>query len=222
MSDITSNIISLKKEIPPYVKLVAVSKSRPVGDILEAYTTGLRDFGENRVQELISKKDDLPSDIEWHMIGHLQTNKVRLVVPFVKLIHSIDSFRLLTTVNQDALKISKIVDCLLQFHIAVEETKFGFDIREADEMLRSEAFRNLNNVRICGVMGMATFTVDQNCVRKEFRQLIDYFKRLKDKYFNDADHFREISMGMSGDFRIAIEEGSTMVRIGSVIFGERK
>ena len=222
MSDITSNIISLKKEIPPYVKLVAVSKSRPVGDILEAYTTGLRDFGENRVQELISKKDDLPSDIEWHMIGHLQTNKVRLVVPFVKLIHSIDSFRLLTTVNQDALKISKIVDCLLQFHIAVEETKFGFDIREADEMLRSEAFRNLNDVRICGVMGMATFTVDQNCVRKEFRQLIDYFKRLKDKYFNDADHFREISMGMSGDFRIAIEEGSTMVRIGSVIFGERK
>ncbi len=221
MSSIASNIISLKKEIPPSVKIVAVSKTKPVSDILEAYNTGHRIFGENRVGELLSKKDLLPSDIEWHLIGHLQTNKVRQILPFVRLIHSVDSFRLLQIIDQEAQKISRIVDCLLQFHIAKEETKFGFDNDEAYEMISSESFRRLKNVCICGVMGMATFTDDQDRIRGEFRMLMDNFKSLKTRYFTTSDSFREISMGMSGDFRIAVEEGSTMIRIGSIIFGER-
>jgi pyridoxal phosphate enzyme (YggS family) len=221
MQGIASNIISLKKEIPLSVRLVAVSKTRSAGEIMEAYDTGHRIFGENRVQELLSKKDLLPGDIEWHLIGHLQTNKVRQITPFVSLIHSVDSFRLLNVINQEALKINRVVDCLLQFHIAMEETKFGFDMEEANEMISSENFRQLSNVRVCGVMGMATFTDDKEQVRKEFRNLSDYFKLLKDKYFLKDECFRDISMGMSGDFRIAIEEGSTIIRIGSIIFGER-
>jgi pyridoxal phosphate enzyme (YggS family) len=221
MWDIASNIISLKKEIPLSVRLVAVSKTKSASEIMEVYNTGQRIFGENRVQELLSKKDLLPGNIEWHLIGHLQTNKVRHIVPFVSLIHSVDSFHLLSVINQEALKINKVVDCLLQFHIAKEETKFGFDIEEANEMIYSDNFRQLNNVKVCGVMGMATFTDDKERVRKEFRNLSDYFKLLKAKYFLNDEYFREISMGMSGDFRIAIEEGSTIIRIGSIIFGER-
>ncbi len=221
MSDIASNIISLKKEVPPSVRLVAVSKTKPVNDIMEAYNTGHRMFGENRVQELISKKDLLPGDIEWHLIGHLQSNKVRQIIHFINMIHSVDSSRLLGIINDEAGKINRVVNCLFQFHIATEETKFGFDLDEVNEMMSLEAFKNLKHVKICGVMGMATFTGDEIRIRDEFRQLSVYFKFLKNKYFMNDDYFREISMGMSGDFRIAIEEGSTMIRIGSIIFGER-
>jgi len=221
MSDIATNIISLKKEIPPSVKLVAVSKTKPVNDILEAYSTGHRIFGENRVQELLSKKDLLPADIDWHLIGHLQSNKVRYVVPFVNMIHSIDSFRLLNAVNDEAQKIDRIISCLLQFHIAMEETKFGFDLDEVNDMIGSERFSQLTHLKISGVMGMATFTDNENQIREEFRKLSGYFKMLKKSYFAEKEDFREISMGMSGDYRIAIEEGSTMIRIGSIIFGDR-
>jgi len=221
MSDIASNIISLKKQIPGSVKLVAVSKTRPVSDIMLSYNTGHRIFGENRVQELLSKKGNLPEDIEWHLIGHLQTNKVKYIVPFISLIHSVDSFRLLKTIDSESNKINRIVDCLLQFYIASEETKFGFTMEEAVGMIESDDFRRLHSVRLCGVMGMATLTGDMDQVRKEFRDLAGYFNVLKEKYFTGIPSFREKSMGMSGDFMIAIEEGSTIVRIGSIIFGER-
>jgi pyridoxal phosphate enzyme (YggS family) len=222
MNAIGENIILLKQEIPVGVKLVVVSKTKPVGDILEAYNAGQRIFGENRAGEMLLKKDQLPDDIEWHMIGHLQTNKVKSIVSFVSLVHSVDSFRLLKTINDEALKIRRVVDCLLQFHIATEETKFGFSIDEAMEMIGSEEFSKFESVRICGVMGMATFTEDSSLVRNEFRALTGHFRMLKESYFANIPGFREISMGMSDDFRIAIEEGSSMVRIGSLIFGERK
>lgn len=221
MSDIASNIISLKKQIPGSVKLVAVSKKKPVSDIMEAYSTGHRIFGENRVQELLAKKDQLPGDIEWHLIGHLQTNKVKFIVPFVGLIHSVDSFRLLKAIDSEAKKINRAVDCLLQFHIAAEETKFGFTMDEAAGMIESDEFRRLISVRLRGVMGMATLTADMDQVRGEFRYLSECFNVLKEKYFRGDTSFTEKSMGMSGDFTTAIEEGSTIVRIGSIIFGER-
>ncbi|MDP4223259.1 MAG: YggS family pyridoxal phosphate-dependent enzyme [Bacteroidota bacterium] len=221
MSDIASNIRLLKQQIPQSVKLVAVSKTRPANDILEAYNTGLKYFGENRVQELLSKKDLLPPDIEWHLIGHLQTNKVKYVVTFISMIQSVDTFRLLKTINSEAHKIGRIVDCLLQIHIAEEETKFGFNMAEIDEMVRSVEFSELKYIRICGVMGMATFTDDSLQVQKEFRYLADCFNDLKRNYFKDSEFFREISMGMSGDYMTAIREGTTMIRIGSLIFGER-
>jgi pyridoxal phosphate enzyme (YggS family) len=221
MTDIAHNIITLKQQIPASVKLVAVSKTKSAREILEAYDAGQRAFGENRVQELLSKKDHLPADIEWHLIGHLQTNKVKFIVPFVSLVHSVDSFRLLKVVNAEAQKTGKAVNCLLQFHIAEEETKSGFNMEEAEAMMESDEFRELRSVCICGVMGMATFTDDMDRVRKEFRSLAHCFKILKDRYFRDDDSFREISMGMSGDFRVAIEEGSTIIRIGTIIFGER-
>lgn len=221
MSDIVSNIISLKRQIPLSVRLIAVSKTKSVSDILEAYSAGQRAFGENRVQELLSKKDKLPPDVEWHLIGHLQSNKIKYIVPFISMIHSVDSFRLLTAIDEEAGKIKRQIDCLIQFHIAREETKYGFSFKEADEMMGTDEFRDLKNVRICGVMGMATFTDDTSVVRSEFRDLATHFKSLKDKYFNRLPYFKELSMGMSGDFLTAIEEGSTMVRIGSIIFGER-
>lgn len=221
MTDIRSNIKYLLSQIPPQVKLVAVSKTKPVADILVAYNAGQRIFGENRVQELLKKKDLLPSDIEWHLIGHLQTNKVKLIVPFVSMIQSVDSFRLLKTINDEARKTGRTVNCLLQLHIAKEETKFGFSIQEVTEMLRDSSVRTLDSIKICGVMGMATFTNDKDMVRAEFRYLADCFRKLKTDYFPGNADFKEISMGMSGDFAIAISEGSTMVRIGSLIFGER-
>lgn len=221
MTDIRSNIKYLLSQIPPQVKLVAVSKTKPVADILVAYNAGQRIFGENRVQELLKKKDLLPSDIEWHLIGHLQTNKVKLIVPFVSMIQSVDSFRLLKTINDEARKTGRTVNCLLQLHIAKEETKFGFSIQEVTEMLRDSSVRTLESIKICGVMGMATFTDDKDMVRAEFRYLADCFRKLKTDYFPGNADFKEISMGMSGDFAIAISEGSTMVRIGSLIFGER-
>lgn len=222
MINIALNISNLRQKIPSNVKIVAVSKSKPVSDILTAYNTGQRYFGENRVQELLNKKDLLPSDIEWHLIGHLQTNKVKLIVPFISMIQSVDSFKLLTTINSEAFKINRIVDCLLQIHIAAEETKFGFSIKELDEMIESQEFMNIKYVKICGVMGMATFTEDLGIIRKEFIYLRNCFYTIKEKYFSENAYFTEVSMGMSGDFRVAVEEGSTMVRIGSIIFGERK
>jgi PLP dependent protein len=222
MADIASNIKSLKQQIPPSVKLVAVSKTKPVSAILEAYNSGQKSFGENRVQELVQKKDLLPADIEWHLIGHLQSNKVKLIVPFISLIHSVDSFKLLKIINLEASRINRVVDCLLQIHIAEEETKFGFNMDEISEMTGSEDLRNLNSIRICGVMGMASFTEDEEKIHKEFRFLAECFDDLRRDYFTGESWFKEISMGMSGDFKIAIGEGSTIVRIGSLIFGERK
>lgn len=202
-------------------KLVAVSKTKPNEKILELYNKGQRIFGENRVQELVSKYDSLPKDIEWHLIGHLQTNKVKYIAPFVSMIHSVDSMKLLKEINKQAKKSERIIDCLLQFHIAMEDSKFGLDLSEAKEILNSERFNNFENVRIKGVMGMASFTDDEKVVRNEFKQLKSIFDELKAAFFSSKDYFQEISMGMSGDYGIAVEEGSTMVRIGSLLFGAR-
>jgi len=222
MSDIAANITLLKQQIPSSVKIIAVSKTKPVSDILTAYNSGQRFFGENRVQEMLNKVDLLPHDIEWHLIGHLQSNKVKYIVPFISMIQSVDSFKLLKTINSEALNINRVVDCLLQIHIASEETKFGFNMKELFEMAESQEFVNMKHVRICGVMGMATFTSDTGQVSKEFSYLADCFNSIKNRYFTGNHHFKEISMGMSGDYKIAIKEGSTIVRIGSIIFGERK
>jgi pyridoxal phosphate enzyme (YggS family) len=221
MSDIADNINLLKQSLPESVRLVAVSKTKPAGAVLEAYLTGHRCFGENRVQELLAKKDLLPADIEWHLIGHLQRNKVKLVVPFISLIHSVDSFRLVTAINEESRAIGKVTDILLQVHIAREETKYGFSPDEIHEMIVSPEYAAMKNMRICGLMGMATFTDDMDRVREEFRSLATLFASLKASVFSGSDSFRELSMGMSGDFRIAICEGSTMIRVGSLIFGER-
>lgn len=201
--------------------LVAVSKTHPPERILALYNKGQRIFGENRVQEMLEKYAALPKDIEWHLIGHLQTNKVKLVAPFVRMIHSVDSLRLLEEIDKQAIKNNRVIDCLLQFHIASEESKFGFDEAEAREMISGDIFPRLKNIRICGVMGMATFTDDTRLVRSEFKHLHDIFQNLKKDFFNADPHFCEISMGMSGDWQIAVEEGSTMVRIGSLLFGPR-
>lgn len=221
MSEIAANIISLRRTLPPDVTLVAVSKTRSVDEIMEAYYAGQRCFGENRVQEILNKKDHLPQDIDWHLIGHLQRNKVKFIVPFIRMIHSVDSLRLLSSVNSEASKINRVVDVLLQVHIAREETKFGFSREEIDEMMASAEFRELRHIRICGVMGMATFTSDTDQVRMEFRSLSDLFLDLKNRYFPSDEWFRDISMGMSGDYETAIQEGSTIIRVGSLIFGER-
>lgn len=211
----------LQELAPKNVTLVAVSKTHSPERILEIYSQGQRIFGENRAQEMLEKHRALPADIEWHLIGHLQTNKVKLIAPFVRMIHSADSLRLLQEIDKQALKNNRVIDCLLQFHIAQEETKFGLDENEARELLESDIFSQLKNIRICGVMGMATFTDNEAQVRQEFQRLKAIFEKLKKSFFPNDAHFREISMGMSGDWRLAVEEGSTMVRIGSLIFGER-
>ncbi len=221
MSSIAENISILKLQLPSTVKLIAVSKTKPVNDIMLAYNTGQRYFGENRVQELLNKKDLLPLDIEWHLIGHLQSNKVKYIMPFISMIQSVDSYKLLITINSEALKIERVVDCLLQIHIATEQTKFGFTMQELTESLKSEEVFNLKNIRIRGVMGMATYTSDNTQVKKEFGYLKDCFISLKNSFFKPSIFFNEISMGMSDDYAMAIEEGSTIVRIGSLIFGER-
>ena len=222
MSDIANNIESIKKLIPASVKLVAVSKTRPAEDILSAYNAGQRYFGENRVQELLAKKDKLPGDIEWHLIGHLQSNKVKLIVPFIGMIESVDSFRLLSVIDSEASGIGRIVDCLLQIHIAKEETKFGFNMQEINEMILSDDFGRLKSVRICGLMGMATFTDNTEVIRDEFNYLSECYKDLKTNKYSNIPSFKEISMGMSGDYQIAVQQGSTIIRIGSLIFGDRK
>ena len=219
---IAENIDQIKSKLPASVQLVAVSKTKPAEFIREAYNQGQRAFGENKVQEMVGKYEELPKDIRWHFIGHLQTNKVKYIAPFVHLIHGVDSFKLLKSIDAEAKKVDRVIPCLLQFHIAEEDTKFGFSTDEALEMLNSEEFKSLKHVNISGVMGMATFTNDDNQVRKEFAFLKTILAKLKSEYFAEAPDFKEISMGMSGDYQIAVEEGSTMVRIGSTIFGERQ
>lgn len=217
---IKENLNKVRTTVPENVTLIAVSKTKPVSDLQEAYDADQRIFGENKALEMRDKHQVLPDDIKWHFIGHLQTNKIKYIAPFVTLIHSIDSASLLEAVNKEAVKNNRVIDCLLQFHIAQEETKFGLDMDEAKTMIESDNFKNLNNVRIVGVMGMATFTDDVNQVRNEFKTLKNIFDTLKENYFKD-DSFKEISMGMSDDYPIAIEEGATMVRVGSKIFGAR-
>jgi pyridoxal phosphate enzyme (YggS family) len=218
---IEDRLKELKHSLPEGVTLVAVSKTKPSALILEAYEAGQHDFGENKVQEMAEKASILPKDIRWHLIGHLQTNKVKYIAPFVHLIHSVDSLKLLAEINKQALKNNRIIDCLLQFHVAQEETKFGLSIEEAEELLKSSEYANMKNIRLVGVMGMASFTENKMQVRKEFRELYTIFDYLKHTYFNHLDFFKERSMGMSSDYKIAEEEGSTMIRIGSTIFGER-
>jgi len=213
---------SIKATIPGNVKIVAVSKTKPASAIEELFLqTGHIVFGENKAQELNTKHNVLPYPISWHFIGHLQTNKIKLIAPFVSLIQSVDSFRLLKEINKEALKSNRVISCLLQFHIAMEEAKYGFSIDEVFQMLDDKSFEDLKNIRISGVMGMATFTHDQSQIRSEFKMLASYFSILKTKYFINNSDFCEISMGMTDDFRIAIEEGSTLIRVGSGIFGER-
>jgi len=218
---ISENIDLIRANLPSNVQLIAVSKTKPAEFLMEAYHHGQRAFGENKVQEMLWKYEELPKDIEWHLIGHLQTNKVKYITPFVHLIHGVDSFKLLKAIDTEAKKVNRIIPCLLQFHIAEEETKFGFSPEEAIEMINDVEFGKLEHVRISGVMGMATYTDDEKQIRKEFAYLKSIFEKLKTNFFAENSEFREISMGMSGDYLIAVEEGSTMVRIGSTIFGER-
>ncbi|HPD94638.1 MAG TPA: YggS family pyridoxal phosphate-dependent enzyme [Tenuifilaceae bacterium] len=218
---IQTNLQEVKKSLPEGVTLVAVSKTHPSEKVMEAYNAGQRIFGENKVQELVGKYETMPKDIEWHLIGHLQTNKVKYIAPFVSLIHSVDSLKLLQAIDKEAQKVNRVIDCLLQVHIAEEETKFGFSFDEVYEALNSADYRQLHNVNVVGLMGMATFTDNTNQVRKEFRSLKGLFDKLKEQYFSENDNFKVLSMGMSGDYKIAVEEGSTMVRVGSSIFGAR-
>ena len=202
-------------------QLVAVSKTKPNDKILELYQKGHRLFSENKVQELVEKHESLPKDIEWHFIGHLQRNKVKYIAPFIGLIHAVDSLRLLKEINKQAKRNDRVISCLLQFHIADEESKFGLDLEEARNMLGSEDFTTLENVRIVGVMGMATYTEEKDQIRREFEHLRSIFDLLKKDYFAEQLYFKEISMGMSGDYELAIASGSTMVRIGTLLFGNR-
>ena len=218
---VSENLHRIKESIPPHVTLVVVSKTQSKEDIMDVYECGQRIFGENKVQELTAKQKELPSDIEWHLLGHLQTNKVKYIAPFISLIHSVDSLKLLKEINAEAIKNNRTIDCLLEFYIAGEETKYGLSWEEAREILRSDDFKELHSVRICGVMGMASFVDDETTIRREFETLVKYFIQLKSEFFPGTNCCKEISMGMSGDYKIAIEEGSTMVRIGTAIFGER-
>lgn len=218
---IEENIGRISDGLPQGIKLVAVSKTKPAEAIQAAYDWGQRAFGENRPQEMASKYQVLPKDIEWHMIGQLQEKNVKYIAPFVTLVHSADSLKLLVKLDKEAQKYGRVVDCLLEFHIAEEVTKSGLTYEQAVEILESEEYNALENIRITGVMGIATYTEDTEQVRREFRQLKRIFTRLRESYFSGKPEFKELSMGMSGDYRIAVEEGSTMVRIGSSIFGKR-
>jgi hypothetical protein len=219
---IADNIRSLKNETDSInVTLVAVSKTKSNDDILEAYHAGQRIFGENMVQELVEKHEQLPKDIEWHLIGHLQSNKVKYVAPFISMIQSVDSLKLLQEIDKHAQKHSRIIDCLLQVHIADEETKFGLDFDEIIELLRSDEFAALENVHIRGLMGIATNTDNEKQIKEEFYELRTFFDGIKQSYFRKQGLFDTLSMGMSADYKIAIERGSTMVRLGSTVFGQR-
>ena len=218
---VVANLDKLMREIPEHVKIVAVSKTIPVETIFEAYLAGHRLFGENKSQEMISKQPLLPNDILWHFIGHLQTNKVKYISPFVEMIESVDSLKLLQEIDKQAEKNGRVIKCLLQFHIATEETKFGLDLQEAEAILESPEYHSLKHTRICGVMGMASFSDDMALVRKEFRNLKTISEHLKNQFFSNNPAFCEISMGMTGDYQVAIEEGSTIIRIGTGIFGSR-
>lgn len=217
MNTIAENLNTIKSSLPEKVKLVAVSKTYPAETVMETYNAGHRIFGENKVQELVAKYETLPKDIEWHLIGHLQTNKVKYIAPFVSLIHSIDSLKLLQEVNKQALKNNRIIDCLLQIYIAKEETKFGFSFEEAETLLSSSQLKELKNIRIVGLMGMATNTDNTAQIRIEFKSLSEFYKKLQTLNFK----LEILSMGMSSDYQIAIEEGSNLIRVGSAIFGKR-
>lgn len=221
MSSVTDNLRAVLSTLPAGVELVAVSKYHPAEAIQEAYDAGQRIFGESHAQELEDKHDRLPADIQWHFIGHLQTNKVKYIAPYVSLIHSIDSLRLLREVDRQARRVGRRIDCLLQLHIATEETKFGLTVDECTALLESGEWRGMAGVRFCGLMGMASLTDNADQVRSEFRRLSDTFHALQALYFADRPEFRHLSMGMSDDYPLAIREGSNMVRVGSRIFGQR-
>jgi len=218
---IAINLERINSQLKTDVQLVAVSKTKPASAIQEAYDAGQRVFGENRPQEMQSKAKELPQDIEWHMIGHLQSNKVKYIAPFVALIHSVDKLSLLQEINKRAAQHNRCIDVLLQMYIAKEESKFGMDDSEINSLLSSEEFLILKHIRVVGLMGMATNTKDETIIRKEFAALKQHFDVLKSTHFSNQKSFKEVSMGMSGDFKIAIKEGSTMVRVGSAIFGAR-
>jgi len=217
-----SNLRSIQSQIPDHVKLVAVSKFHPKETVELAYQAGQRVFGESRVQEMSNKQQQLPGDIEWHLIGHLQTNKIKPIIPYIHTIHSVDSWKLLNEINKYASKAGRKINCLLEIHIAEEESKYGFTFDSCRELLEKEEWQTLEYVNITGVMGMATYSEDETLVRNEFRSLRKFYEEIKEKYFADMPYFKEISMGMSHDFKIAIEEGSTMIRVGTSIFGERE
>ena len=218
---IAKQLQEIRNELPAGVRLVAVSKFHSVDAILEAYNAGQRFFGESKVQELTGKYDALPKDIDWHFIGHLQTNKVKYIVPFVAMIHGIDSVKLLEEIDKNAEKINRKIKVLLQIHIATEETKFGFNIEECREFLTSGKQKDFKHIEICGLMGMATFTENEEIIRSEFKTIADLFNELKQGTLSSDEKFNELSIGMSDDYRIAIEAGSSLVRIGSKIFGDR-
>lgn len=218
---IVENLNTLKDSIPGTVTLVAVSKTKPDEAIMKAYEAGHRDFGENKVQDLVAKQERLPKDIRWHMIGHLQSNKVKYLAPFVHMLHGVDSLKLLGIINKEAEKQARVIDCLLQVRIAREETKFGLTEADLRGLLKSDSFQDMKNLRIRGVMGMATYTENTEQIREEFRLLKRIFDSLKASAFDGQDWFDQLSCGMSGDYDLAIEEGSSMVRIGSLIFGPR-
>ena len=218
---IVENLHKIKDTLPENVHLVAVSKTKPISNLQEAYDAGQRIFGENKIQELREKEPLLPKDIEWHMIGHMQSNKVKYIAPYISLIHGVESFKLLEEINKQALKNNRVIKVLLQFHIATESTKFGLQLKEAKEILDSNEYKRLGNIEVSGVMGMASYVQNESQIRQEFSKLKSIFEELKSKYFTSAESFNTISMGMSGDYAIAIEEGSTMIRVGSSIFGER-
>jgi hypothetical protein len=217
---IAENLLSIKKKLPENVTLVAVSKTKPVPDLMEAYNAGQRIFGENKIQEMTEKWEQMPKDIQWHMIGHVQTNKVKFIAPFVSLIHGVDSLKLLQEINKQALKNSRVIDCLLQIHIAEEETKFGFNDEELETLLDSKEFQEMKNIRILGLMGMATFTNDQEKIKQEFTHLKAIFDTIQMQSIPTLA-ISTLSMGMSGDYKLAIDCGSTMIRVGSSIFGGR-
>lgn len=222
MSHIQEQINEINANLPEHVRLVAVSKFHPIEALEEAYAAGQRIFGESKVQEMTQKQEALPKDIEWHFIGHLQTNKIKYMAPYVALIHGVDSYKLLAEINKQAAKVGRIIPCLLQIHIAKEETKFGFSTDECLQMLEEGNWKSLDHVQIAGVMGMATNTDDEAEISNEFETLSRFFHTLQTQYFQERPYFKEISMGMSDDYPIAIEKGSTLVRIGSKIFGERQ
>ncbi len=219
--DVVQNLNKICLNIPDTVSLIAVSKTKPVSMILDLVSAGHNDFGENKVQDLVSKAEELPDTINWHFIGHLQSNKVKNIAPFVHLIHGVDSLKLLKVIDKEGQKLNLTINCLLQVHIADEDSKFGFTDHELQELLNSEEYSSMQNISIRGLMGMATYTNDLEQVRGEFKNLKRIFELIKGKYFEGKDYFSDISMGMSGDYQIAIEEGSTMIRVGSLIFGPR-
>lgn len=221
MTDIQLHLKEILAELPPQTRLVAVSKFHPAEAIREAYDMGQRIFGESKVQELTGKYESLPKDIKWHFIGHLQTNKVKYIAPFVSMIHAVDSFKLLCEIDKQAAKVNRVIPCLLEMHVAQEESKFGFTFEECRALLAEGEWKNLSHVSIAGIMGMASYTDDLHQIQQEFQSLSDFFKELKNSYFSGNSQFCELSMGMSHDYPEAVKRGSTLVRVGSKIFGDR-